>query len=162
MRVHVDFRSLAIPRSAMSWTVRHERKGGIENIETNDSELCPRWRRPSGTALPGEVPNRLQAASAKSRGSERCGKRQAISLSGESRGDERERTNRRHVENVQMTSKPGGVNVPGQVREEPADGPDGVRRKGGVTSVQARAWNVGTRLPISTGQWSASARTPRD
>ena len=39
-------------------TVRHERKGGIENIETNDSVLCLRWRRPSGTALPGEVPNR--------------------------------------------------------------------------------------------------------
>ncbi len=49
-----------------------------------------------------------------------------------------------------MTSKPGGKTVPGQrnaclgvpwTRELPACGPGGVRRIGGVSSLQALAWN---------------------
>ena len=37
--------------------------------------------------------------------------------------------------------------------------PDGVRRIGGVTSVQAQAWNVGTRLPMPFDPGSTRART---
>ena len=143
--------------------VRHERRGGIEKNRGQRFGAMPEmekalWNRPAGG---GSKPP--QAAPVKCRSGERCGKRQAISLSGESRGDERKRTNRRHVEIEETAPKPGGVHCPGkEVGEGPADCPDGVRRKGGVTSAQARAWNVGTRLPMSSDRWSASARTPRD
>jgi hypothetical protein len=45
---------------------------------------------------------------------------------------------------IQLTSKPGSVVGPGQVRTRPAYGPSGVRRGGGVILSQALSGNVGT------------------
>ena len=47
-----------------------------------------------------------------------------------------------------------------KVGREPADCPDGVRRRGGVNLARAQAWNVGTRPPIPSDLLSARARTP--
>ena len=44
--------------------------------------------------------------------------------------------------------------VSGQAWEEPASGPGGIRRKGGVSRVQAPTWNVGSCDSIARrGRW---------
>jgi hypothetical protein len=70
-----------------------------------------------------------------------------MTRSGEGHGDERKRT----AEDVSQASgrrqhRRGVVN-PGEVWEDPAYGPGGVRHGGGVTMVQAGVWNVGTCRP---------------
>ena len=143
------------------WSAYRAPRTKRRNRENRDQRFgaMPEMEKALWNRSAGRGPKPPQAASTKSRGGERCGKRQAISLSGESRGDERKRTNRRRAERPSMTSKPGGVCVPGEVRGVPVDCLDGVRRIGGVTSVQAQAWNVGTRLSIPSDQGSARART---
>ena len=42
-------------------------------------------------------------------------------------------------------------NTPGQVWRVPDYWPGGIRRRGGVTAVQARVWNVGTCRPDAKG-----------
>jgi len=40
----------------------------------------------------------------------------------------------------------------GQARGVPVDGPGGIRHEGGVTSMQAVVWNVGTCRPDAKGE----------
>ena len=47
------------------------------------------------------------------------------------------------VESAQMTSKPASDVAPGSVWTMPADGPDGVRHRGGAILFQALALNCG-------------------
>jgi len=49
-------------------------------------------------------------------------------------------------------SKPGGLQAPGQVWAMPADGPFGIRHKGGVTLIQASVRNLGTCRPDAKGE----------
>lgn len=54
-----------------------------------------------------------------------------------------------------MTSKPGGVEVPGSAQKMPADCLGGVRHEGGASLVQAFRWNVGTCRPDAKGRAQA-------
>src|ERR1700686_2589948 len=52
-------------------------------------------------------------------------------------------------------SKPGGLHAPGQGWAMPADGPIGIRHKGGVTLIQASVRNLGTCRPDAKGEIQA-------
>lgn len=52
-------------------------------------------------------------------------------------------------------SKPGGLHAPGRVWAIPADGPFGIRHKGGVTLTQASVRNLGTCRPDAKGEIQA-------
>jgi hypothetical protein len=49
-------------------------------------------------------------------------------------------------------SKPRTQNDSGQVWEEPACGPGGIRRIGGASPVQAPTWNVGSCDPDTASE----------
>jgi hypothetical protein len=72
-------------------------------------------------------------------------------VAGEDQGDERERTTD-EVSKVRSASKLEASRVPGQVQEGPAYCLSGARHKGGVTLIQAFAWNVGTCRPDGKGE----------
>lgn len=55
----------------------------------------------------------------------------------------------------QKMSKPGSPLAPGQGWAAPADGPIGIRHKGGVTSIQALVRNLGTCRPDAKGEIQA-------
>jgi hypothetical protein len=104
-----------------------------------------------------------RAAAVKSRGGERRGKSRAVSAAGVSQEGERKRT-------TDDVSKDKGDVETGDALESrdevwgvPVDCPDGVRRGGGASLVQALAWNVGTCRPDRATRpvaqsWSAVGR----
>lgn len=76
---------------------------------------------------------------------------------------------RTSVESYQTTSKPVSEVAPGSVWTMPADGPDGVRHRGGAILFQALALNCGNlrwrcqaKGPSPKGEADSSEAPPRD
>ena len=60
---------------------------------------------------------------------------------------------------IQLTSKPGGVIIPGQTQTIPVYGLGGVRCRGCMILIQAFMWNVGTCWFNVKGRGSECYRT---
>ena len=112
--------------------------------------------RPFGVGFREPAPNRPRAASVKSRGRERWGKRQAMSLSGEDREDERKRTADDVSKISEPTSEPGASPSSGiRLGGGPEYCPTGVRHKGGVSLIRAFLQNVRTCRRDAKGEGQA-------
>ena len=72
-------------------------------------------------------------------------------MAGEDQGDECHEPLMRH-RNIKAASKLGGYSDSGLAQGEPVYGLGGVRHKGGVTLIQALAWNLGTCRPDDKGE----------
>ena len=147
-------------------TVRHEGAVRKEKVwrslngHEGESRIQPRWTlshfnpdracyvrdegRSLGTGVQAQVSNHPQAAAIKSRGGERWGKRQArtcqvwVEKTSESEPLMRRRKRRDAIETRLLSL------AWDKVWGKPVYCPDGDRRKGGVSSIQALAWNMGT------------------
>jgi len=73
-------------------------------------------------------------------------------MAGKDQGDERKRTIDEVSKQTEMASKLGAIVTPGLAQGGPVYCLGGVRHKGGMTLIQAFAWNLGTCRPDAKGE----------